>query len=52
MTKMNSSSEESNPSSDKDHDYLLRCSNTDSKDMKRVLYPSNILTPPKTLKNK
>ena len=51
MTKMNLLSEKLNSSSDKKCDSLLRSRTTDSKDMKTVLFPSNILTPPRTIKD-
>ena len=51
MTKMNLLSEKLNSSSDKKCDSLLRSRTTDSKDMKTVLSPSNILTPPRTIKD-
>ena len=49
MTKMNLLAEKLNSSSDKKYDSLLRSRTTDSKDMKTVLSPSNILTPPRTI---
>ena len=51
MTRMNPSLEQSNLSSDDKYDYLLRSETIDSKDMKRVLSPRHILTPPKTMKD-
>ena len=42
---MNSSLENSNPSSDRKHDYPLRSGTTE-----RLLSPSNIQSPPKTTK--
>ena len=50
MTEINAFEEQSNLSLDKKHNCLLRSSTTDSKDMKRVLSPNNILTSPKTVK--
>ena len=48
---MDPSSEESNPSSDKKYNYPLKSGTIDSKDMKRVLSPSNILIPQKIVKD-
>ena len=45
MTKMNSSLENSNPSSDRKHNYSLRSGTTEI-----LLSPSNIQSPPKTMK--
>ena len=47
MTKMNPLLENSNPSLDKKHNYPLRSGATE-----RVLSPSNIQSPPKTMKGK
>ena len=45
MTNINPSSENSNPSSDRKHNYPLR-----SGTIERLLSPSNIQSPPKTMK--
>ena len=47
MTNMNPLLEKSNPSLDKKHNYPLRFGATE-----RVLSPSNIQSPPKTMKGK
>ena len=46
MTKMNPSSDNSNPSSDRKNIYPLRYGTTE-----RVLSPNNIQSPPKTMKS-
>ena len=46
MTKMNPSSDNSNPSSDRKNIYPLKSGTTE-----RVLSPSNIQSPPKTMKS-